>query len=234
MYNMVLEIFRAPGSVFQYRITSMIKLKPIILFTGMVLFLFSCRNSANSGHIKIGTQIWASKNLDVTLFRNGESIQEAKTNEEWLNAGNEGKPAWCYYGNNPGNNKKYGKLYNWFAVNDTRGLAPAGWHVPGDEEWTILIGFLGGENNAAIEMKSKTGWEYAGNGTNMSGFSAIPGGYRNFNGAFGYFITNGYWWSSSKADDNNAWFRNLYYFNNIVTRDRDRKSVGFSVRCVMD
>jgi len=129
-------------------------------------------------------------------------------NEEWVKAGSANQAAWCYYGNNPENGKKYGKLYNWFAVNDKRGIAPDGWHAASDSEWSVLISTLGGEKNAPTKMKSISGWEDSSNGTNINGFSAFPSGYRNFNGAFGYSVT--------------------------VTRDIDKKQVGFSVRCIKD
>lgn len=208
--------------------------KSIIPILGVFFIIFSCGKNVNPEPIKIGSQTWAAKNLDVSTFRNGDIIQEAKSNDEWVKAGNENKPVWCYYGNNPGNGKKNGKLYNWFAVNDPRELAPVGWHVASDTEWTQLISFLGGEKNAPIKMKSTTGWEDSSNGTNISGFSAFPSGYRNFNGAFGYFITNSYWWCSTEADSAHALYRNIYYFTNIVTRDLDKKQVGFSVRCIKD
>ncbi len=94
--------------------------------------------------VKIGTQIWMTENLNVSTFRNGEPIPEAKTEEEWKKAGENKQPAWCYYNNDPKNGAKYGKLYNWCAVNDIRGIAPTGWHIPSYDEWTILINAQGG------------------------------------------------------------------------------------------
>ena len=85
--------------------------------------------------VKIDNQEWMAENLNIDKFRNGDRIPEVKINEEWEKAGNEKKPAWCFYDNDPANGEKYGKLYNWHAVNDPRGLAPEGWHVPSDEEW---------------------------------------------------------------------------------------------------
>jgi uncharacterized protein (TIGR02145 family) len=107
--------------------------------------------------VKIGTQTWMAENLNVSTFRNGDLIPEAKTKEEWEKAGKEGKPAWCYYDNDPKNGAKYGKLYNWYAVNDHRGLAPAGWHVPTDTEWTTLGDQLG--SDPGKKMKSTSGWD---------------------------------------------------------------------------
>jgi len=110
--------------------------------------------------VKIGTQVWTSKNLDVSTFRNGDPIPQAKNAEEWKKAGENRQPAWCYYNNNEQNGKVYGKLYNWHAVNDSRGLAPNGYHIPSDAEWTILTDKLGGEEIAGKKMKSKQGWGY--------------------------------------------------------------------------
>ena len=109
--------------------------------------------------VKIGNQEWMNRNLDVDRFRNRDLIPHIESDEEWKKAGQNEQPAWCYYDNDPENGKKYGKLYNWFAVNDPRGLAPEGFHVPTDDEWTILVEFLGGKDIAGHKMKSVDGWE---------------------------------------------------------------------------
>jgi uncharacterized protein (TIGR02145 family) len=210
------------------------KLETAFILSGLLLLLVSC-NSSDSYKIKLGTQTWASKNLSVTVFRNGDAIQEARTNKEWVNAGREGKPAWCYYGNNKENDKKYGKLYNWFAVSDPRGLAPDGWHIPSYAEWVQLITFLGGENNSGIKMKSTSGWEDIGNGTNSSGFSALPGGWRSSIGEFKGIRGNGTWWSSTEFSQTNAWYMSLEYINNItIIGSESGKENGVSVRCIMN
>ena len=100
----------------------------------ILLIGFGCISYAQT--ITIGTQVWMTKNLDVATFRNGDPIPQAKTDEEWEKAGENQQPAWCYYDNDPANGAKYGKLYNWYAVNDSRGLAPVGYHIPSDAEWT--------------------------------------------------------------------------------------------------
>jgi uncharacterized protein (TIGR02145 family) len=192
----------------------------------------------NSG-IRIGTQVWMTKNLNVDKFRTGEAIPQAKTDEEWKRAGESGEPAWCYYDNNPAKGAVYditiGKLYNWYAVNDPRGLAPMGWHVPSDREWTVLTEYLGGNEVAGAKMKSETGWFYAGYGSNSSGFSGLPGGYRNYFGPFDDFGSNGTWWSSStEYSSNGAWYRYLSYKNGSVGRGNHHKGDGFSVRCLRD
>jgi uncharacterized protein (TIGR02145 family) len=185
--------------------------------------------------VQIGTQVWMTKNLDVSTFRNGDPIPEAKTNEEWKIAGENKQPAWCYYDNDPANGAKYGKLYNWYAVNDSRGLAPTGWHVPSADEWKTLTDFLGGEGVAGTKMKSKSGWEKNGNGTNTSGFSGLPGGRRYSNGTLFYAIGNeGSWWSSTEGISSYAWHRYLYCDFRYVGGGFEEKGKGFSVRCLRD
>ena len=184
--------------------------------------------------VKIGNQEWMAENLDESKFRNGDPIPEAKTTEEWIKAGNEGQPAWCYYENKIKNGALYGKLYNWYAVNDPRGLAPAGWHVPGDAEWTEVSVFLGGDDASGASLKSISGWSKRGNGTNTSGFSALPAGSRNFNGIFEYIDRLGFWWTSTQQDTILAWYRCIDDSPYYVYRTNYRKQDGFSVRCVRD
>ena len=107
--------------------------------------------------VTIGAQVWMAANLNVSTFRNGDLIPQATSDAEWKAADENKQPAWCYYDNDAKNGAKYGKLYNWYAVNDPRGLAPAGYHVPTDAEWTTLDNFLG--DDAGKKMKSTSGWE---------------------------------------------------------------------------
>lgn len=115
--------------------------------------------------VKIGTQTWMTENLNVSTFRNGDPIPEAKTNEEWEKAGKAGKPAWCYYDNDPNNGKKYGKLYNLHAVNDERGLAPKGWRLANFYDWDI---FLNDDRTEGKKLKSSNGWESWGRSFDLS------------------------------------------------------------------
>ena len=170
------------------------------------------------------------QNLDVSKFKNGDEIPEAETKDQWKAFSDANEAAWCYYENKT----EYGKLYNWYAVNDPRGLAPAGYHIPTDEEWTTLTNYLGGETIAGAKMKSKTGWENNGNGTNTSGFAGLPGGYRNGDGDFSNIGAGGDWWSSSESNTNNAWYRYLYSNNGDVDSYYNYKRNGFSVRCLRD
>ncbi len=194
--------------------------------------------------IKIGAQVWQAENLNVDRFRNGDSIPEVRSEEEWVAAGKRGEPAWCYYDNDAENGKKYGKLYNWYAVNDSRGLAPEGWHIPTDEEWTILIDYLGGEEVAGGKMKS-TGTAYwdspNGGATNESGFSALEGGGRTDFFNFSVCRCGAGFWSSTEADDLNAWNYGLNALYGDVGKGGydtglggGNKQDGFSVRCLKD
>ena len=184
---------------------------------------------------KLGDQTWSSKNLNVDTFRNGDPIPHAETEEQWIQAGRNGTPAWCYYDNDPANGEMYGKLYNWHAVNDPRGLAPEGWHVPSYDEWTTLADHLGGKDIAGTKMKSTSGWEEDGNGTNESGFAGLPGGSCSQFGTFYKVGGYGVWWSSSEHNNTAfAWYRSLSYDNGNVRRDRSFKGLGLSVRCLRD
>jgi uncharacterized protein (TIGR02145 family) len=187
-----------------------------------------------SSTVTIGTQIWTTKNLDVSTYRNGDPIPQVQNPNLWstLTTG-----AWCYYENNSANGIVYGKLYNWYAVNDPRGLAPIGYHIPTDADWTILTNYLGGLTEAGGKMKS-TGnqfWNDPNNGaTNLSGFSGLPGGYCGNNGTFPPTRINGYWWSSTLGTIGGAWFRSLGYNHASVFRLESAKGYGCSVRCIKD
>ncbi len=162
--------------------------------------------------VKIGKQVWMAENLNVSHFRNGDPIPEAKDNAAWVKIFKNGKPAWCNYNNDAGYGQKYGKLYNINAVKDRRGLAPKGWHIPTDADWTILANYLGGWRLAGKKMKTTYGWtktqfgaDDRGNGTNESGFSALPTGFRDYDGKFDNHEESGMqwatWWSSTLRDD---------------------------------
>jgi uncharacterized protein (TIGR02145 family) len=189
-------------------------------------------NSMNS--IRIGDQVWMTDNLNIAVFRNGDLIPEARTIEEWVAAGKEGKPAWSYYENKAENGLKYGKIYNWYAVNDPRGLAPEGWRIPTDRDWIYLTDFLGGDDYCGILLKSASGWEKGGNGNNQSGFNALPAGSRNLYGEFQYIGELGYWWTATPADDELTWYRTIDRSPYYVYRLSYSRMSGFSVRCIKE
>ena len=172
--------------------------------------------------VQIGTQTWMAENLNVATFRNGDPIPEAKTSEKWEKAGIEGKPAWCYYNNNPSIGLVYGKLYNWYAINDPRGISPVGFHVPSDKEWIVLIDFLSNDDNPGAQLK------------NGQGFSGFFGGERDKDGYFNQLDNYGYWWSSTERKTNNAWYHSICSYNDKTIRGGELMSVGFSLRCIKD
>jgi uncharacterized protein (TIGR02145 family) len=186
-------------------------------------------------NIQIGRQFWMTENLNVETFKNGDSILEAKTDEQWKKANFKGIPAWCYYDNDPLIGKKYGKLYNWYAVTDPRGLAPEGWHIPKIDEWDRLVDFLGWQNAGSI-MKSKLSWESKDNGNNELGFSALPGGIRSTSGSFLLKGTQGTWWSISCDEDYDGgiWCVFLSKDGDCLGRGDCSIEGGFSIRCVKD
>jgi uncharacterized protein (TIGR02145 family) len=216
-------------------------MKKALLILVIFSFCISCKkdnptvplDTVCSDPISIGSQVWMCKNLDVDHYRNGDPIPEVKDSTEWANLTT---GAWCYYNNDPALGAIYGKLYNWYAVNDPRGLAPTGLHVPSDAEWTTLSTFLGGENVAGGKLKETgtTHWKSPNKGaTNESGFFALPGGLRDGSGAFNYVGNYAQWWSSTQTDTT-AWYRHLGWGNAMVFSSHDFKEVGFSVRCIKD
>lgn len=198
--------------------------------------------------VKIGKQEWMAENLNVSHFRNGDPIPEAKNRKEWQISGKESNPVWCYYENDPKNGKEYGKLYNGFAVNDPRGLAPKGWHIPTDDEWTTLTDYLGGTSVAGGKLKEigTTHWAKPNtDATNETGFTALPSGW--FRAIDGFFIGIGYtcgWWSSTEhilhwasgvESARDAFLRSLSYKRgNVQDAQFDEVNFGFSVRCLRD
>lgn len=189
--------------------------------------------------VRIGNQLWMAENLKVTHYRNGEAIPNVTDNEEWSNLKS---GAYCNYKNNANYGQKYGRLYNWYAVDDTRGLAPAGWHVPTDEEWRTLIQFLGGENVAGGKLKSKLQWKQPNLGaTNESGFNGLPcgGRYSANGGIVGEFDSTAddfcSWRTSTMSAENGASFAWSIMNNEIKVNHEEYYATpcyGMSVRCV--
>ena len=203
----------------------------------------------------IGEQEWMAENLRVTKYNNGDAIPTDLDNTEW---GNTTEGAYAIYNNNNDMLEAYGKLYNWYAVDDDRGLCPDGWSVPSDADWTVLVEYLIAQgypnewnpNGAGNALKScrQVGHPDGGDcntsehprwnshsthsGFNEFGFSALPGGLRWDNGSFILFGNNGYWWSSNELSSTNSWYRSILHGNGVVARLDDNKTYGFSLRCV--
>jgi uncharacterized protein (TIGR02145 family) len=192
--------------------------------------------------VGIGTQCWFKENLRSDNYRNGDAIPGNLTDSQWTSTGS---GAQAVYNNDPANLASYGRLYNWYAVSDARGLCPVGFHVPTDSEWMTLemalgmtsaqvngTGWRGTDQGAQLKASSNDSPPW--NGTNSSGFSALPGGGRDYGSGFFYYLGySGYWWSSSPSGSN-AWYRYLYSGSSNVARSNDDVRDGFSVRCVRD
>lgn len=236
--------------------TNMIKILSCLIF-----LLNTCKKNTASieGHYKsaidvdgnvyktvtIGDQLWMAENLKVTHYRNGDPIPHVAENSEWLNLTS---GAYCNYDNNKDNASVYGRLYNWYAVIDTRKIALKGWHIPSDDELKELEVYLGMSSeevngygtrgsNEGGKMKEE-GTEYwsepnAG-ATNESGFSGLPSGYRNIYGAFFNQSYIGFFWTITEFNIYSAWVHDLHYRHSAIERFCEDKSVGFSVRCIKD
>jgi uncharacterized protein (TIGR02145 family) len=186
--------------------------------------------------VYIGTQQWMGENLKTTKYSDGTSISHITDNTLWQN---NTSGAWSYYIKNSSFNTKYGKLYNWYAVskatNGNKNICPAGWHVPSDAEWSVLIDYLEGDLVAGAKMKEigTTSW-YAPNSeaTNSSLFTGLPGAYRHNTGPYYPIGYNGNWWSSTEFSTESAWSRNLTNSSGNSTRTNRFKNFGFSVRCL--
>jgi len=165
---------------------------------------------------------WMSKNLNVSTFRNGDEILEIKTSDEWEKAGQSKTPAFCYYKFDSKNETRYGKLYNWYAVNDERELAPNGWHIASDAEWDELV-------------KNNGGTKQAGKVLNSDEFSSISGGFIDIDGSFNGEGFSAYYWTSTIGDPFFLAFnRQIYANNDEISRGSSHTSMGYSVRCLED
>jgi len=183
--------------------------------------------------ILIGNQIWMAENLKVTHYPDGTLIPLVTNNIAWKNLG-VNDDAYCYYENSTDSAAKYGALYTYVAATNA---CPTGWHLPTDVEWTDLENYIsiGHNGEEGTVLKSTSGWNSDGNGTDDYGFTALPGGYRSCDyGEFNDVGNNGYWWSSTSVGFDDAFYRFLIYYQGIVNRISDNRSYGFSVRCVKD
>ena len=202
--------------------------------------------------ITIGTQEWMIENLKTTKYNDGSEIPYVPYDVDWFDLSG---PGYCWYNSDESTYKDvYGALYNWYTIN-TGNISPTGWHVPTDDEWTTMENYLIANgynydstltgNKIAKAMTSATGWNsYTGKGIvgstdypekqNVTGFSALPSGYRYNYGFFDYGGDYGIWWSATESDGTNAWHRILGYNSDKVIRYRNNKTYGYSVRCVKD
>jgi uncharacterized protein (TIGR02145 family) len=182
--------------------------------------------------VTIGTQVWMVENLKTTKYRNGDGIQNVTDSIAWWNLTS---GAYCIYRNDVNNLATYGRLYNWYAVIDSRKLTPAGWHIPTDAEWTTLTDYLGSTCGDKLKEKGPNHWGGDNTATNETGFTALPGGNRaGWQGEFLYIGQYGSWWSSTD-DGSHTWIREIVGWDDGVLKNpANAKSSGYSVRCVKD
>ncbi|NTW54999.1 MAG: hypothetical protein HGB15_09655 [Chlorobaculum sp.] len=215
-------------------------MKPLLFAT---LLMAGCRGSGPKsvtdidgnryGTVKIGDHLWMSENLQVTRYRNGDPIPEVRDGAYWAaqTAG-----ARCSYDNNAENGKTIGMLYNWSAVNDPRGIAPEGWHVATDKEWSELAEALGGDESAGQALKAPGRWSDPGSDSEKSsGFDALPSGARR--DADGGFLMRGQFarfWTSTPASNGKVLARALGFYDNALRGGEVGPKNGFAVRCVKD
>jgi uncharacterized protein (TIGR02145 family) len=185
--------------------------------------------------VQLGDQVWMAENFQGAIFRNGDSIPHVRSVEGWERAGREGKPAWCEYGNDASNGEKYGRIYNWYAVNDPRGFCPKGWHVPTNDEWIIVEEFLG-TSEAGRRLKCMADTMNNGNTTTPAKFCALLGGYRSKEGNFSGLEEFTYLSSSSERDrkENDIWGRGIHQSERTIMRCGLYKAHGLYVRLIKD
>lgn len=187
-------------------------------------------NTANLSSIQMGIQVWSSENLSVSVFRNGDPIPEVTSPQEWSRAAKEHRPAWCFYDNDSEKGRIQGKLYNWYAVTDLRGLAPEGWHIPSQPELHTLVNYLDAYFSRFNYRDSLF----------VSGLHASPenslyasqGGYRLTNGEFANFGQYGFWWGSTCYLSSDAWLKLLRSGNGFKVTNIFHHGDGFSLRCI--
>ncbi|MEI7830052.1 MAG: FISUMP domain-containing protein [Prolixibacteraceae bacterium] len=220
------------GTYYGNEVTYRTPLAPILFNSSKTYGTMSDLDGNTYKTIQIGTQLWMAENLKTTKYKDGSAIPLVTDNIAWANLTAQG---YCWYNNDMTTYKEVcGALYNWYTV-QTNKLCPNGWHVPTDLEWTVLTTYLGGESTSGGKLKEQ-GTNHWGNpntgATNESGFTAVPGGYRSFDGPFSYLGGTGHWWTSTESSSTNSMLRSTHYLYGNVNNYNDYKQGGYSVRCI--
>jgi len=239
------DMLKLKGISGEYDFATVITVEPTVSTTYTFNFVPCQDNDGNNyAVLKAGNQTWMAENIKTTSYPNGDAIPYITDDLEWENLeDNNDDDAYCFYDNDE--NSIYGALYTYAAAingdnsgTGVQGICPTGWHMPSDDEWTILTDELGGANVAGGKLKStcKELWNDPNiDATNESGFTALPGGLRDYlDGSFNYDNVVGVWWSATEDSDSEAWWLNLSYDYAGSDRYFDNKSGGLSVRCVRD
>jgi len=196
--------------------------------------------------IQIGNQCWMAENLRTGRYRNGERIPNVTSSRRWrlLSAG-----AWVHYQNDSKHDTTYGRLYNWYALSDSRGLCPPGWRVPSNSDWAVLINYIHRASGTVVNRSASSSYAIGGmmkepgiqlwkspnsGASNKSGFSGLPGGYRDDTGSFSNLGNMGYWWSSNRILGSTASMYTLSYRNGVLNSYGINTRSGLSVRCIRD
>ncbi|MNQ76473.1 Fibrobacter succinogenes major domain [compost metagenome] len=182
--------------------------------------------------VKIGTQTWMMENLRTTHYRDGTIIPNVTGNAEW---GIQSNGAYCSYDNNLDKGKLYGHLYNWHAVNNTRQLAPRGWHIPTSAEWAILYNYIGGDrySGGKIQESGTSHWSSDTGASNITKFTGLPGGKRSGDGKYESLSLDANWWTATANSGGTAWYYNLYV-KGYIEAGEGLKNMGYSIRCIKD
>ena len=184
--------------------------------------------------VKIGTQIWMKENYAGTSFRNGDPIARVVADATWTEAGKSGAAAYTTYSNQTQPRAKWGLLYNFAAITDKRGICPTGWRVPNNRDWQVLEAFLGGGAKAADALKADQGWPGPYNGSNSSGFSALPAGWRTQTGIFYLADRIGYFWTSDMSPDGTVLSHMVFDVARPIFRIGYNPGMGQSLRCIAE
>lgn len=211
---------------------------PILAFVLLIFFNLNTPFAQTFKEVRIGNQVWMAENLNVDHFRNGDPIPMVLTLSEIEKATEKKTPAWCYYKNDSTIGAKYGRLYNWWAVNDPRGLAPEGWHVPNEKEWEILLKYTGGRKWYSQNLKMDSTWKEVFDQKEKSdqskiGFGALPGGvWLTYNLTFSQLNETGAWWSSNEKNKHYAIAMLIFNITDKVFLQKSCKCHYYSVRLI--
>jgi len=224
---------------------------PLLIMGCFLIFSYSCKKSDSNSDtgpivgqtvtdidgnvypvVTIGTQTWMAANLKTTKYRNGTPIPLVSDSLQWTTLST---PGYCNVKNSDANTAAFGRFYNWYAVNSSNNIAPVGWHVPADTEWTILSTYLGSGPGGKLKATGLTYWSSPNSGaTNSTGFNGYGAGDRSKNAAFNYFGTYGCFWCITAVDSTNAWEHVLSTNSTNLIKMSITKGLGINVRCIKD